>query len=120
MKHELEALIRAGNFAEARKRIRQIKVKTIARSEALTYANLAGRLGYNQLSVRMLSPIIQRDKPGTAAASNEEKVQYANGMRKLGAVSAALKILDPIDLDQCPKAALELTFCYFAQWKYDQ
>lgn len=119
MKKKIEDLIRDGNFVAAEKLLRQIKLKNIPRQDILAYANLANRCGQIKLSVKILTPIILSDKPGAQPPSSEEKAQYASGLRKLGAVSAAQEILRAIDPAQCPKAALELAFCYFNQWKYE-
>ncbi|MEK7355805.1 MAG: hypothetical protein AAB250_05120, partial [Bdellovibrionota bacterium] len=116
MIQDLENLVRSGQFAKVAEFLRSMKLGKIARMEQLAYANIATRIGDLRIALRILNPTIrgQTSEPPTP----EEKIQYANALRKLGAVSEAEEILRSIDARALPEAFLHLAFCLVSRWEY--
>jgi tetratricopeptide (TPR) repeat protein len=114
----LENLIRSGQFDEVEKQLR--KLGKVARQDAVSVANIARRINRPTLAVKILNPIVRpqdtRQDPPTAL----EKIEYAEALRRLGAVDEAWQLLTEVDADQFPQASIHRVFCLFNQWKYNE
>ena len=118
MTQEIEALVRKGEFVEARRRIRAIHLKKVPRRDALAYANLARRLDLTKLSLKILNPIVRpENRRGSSPATPEERIEYAASLRNLGAVPEAEEILGEIDAGKYPQAEFHLALCLIAGWQ---
>lgn len=118
MKQELENLIRTGQLKKAASLLKKVRLSQLSRSEALEFAKLASRVGLPQLSLKLLRPIVRGDQL-LSPATDAEKIQYANTLRKLGANPEAIEILKNVDANKNPEALLNLAYCYTVLWHYD-
>lgn len=117
MIQDLEKLVRDGQFTKAKLLIKELRISEIPRSQSLAYANIASRLGLLHVALRVLNPVIRG--PNAHEATAEEKLQYANCLRKLGAVEEAMAIIIEIQSAH-PEALLHLAFCLQSQWRYKE
>jgi hypothetical protein len=84
----------------------------------LKIANVASRINRFDIALRILNPIVRQTGNVVGEARDEEKIEYANCLRKLGAVSEAAVILERIDKAKHPIVNFYLALCCFAQWEY--
>jgi hypothetical protein len=119
MIQNLEALVRAGKFKEASEALRDIKFSQVSRQEALAYAGIAIRVGQLVIALKILNPII-RGKNLLKPATAPEEIQYANLLRRLGAIPEAQEILKNLNADNYPEVSLYLAFCHTSQWEYKE
>jgi len=116
----LEALIRAGEFAKVARAVAKLNVKKVPRAEAARFANVANRTDQSRLAMRLLFPIIHSEQREIAPANDQEKIEYADALRRAGLLNEALEILREVDFQKYPSAHLTISFCYFNEWRYDQ
>lgn len=117
---ELENLIRGGQFAEVEKRLRKMSPTKIKRQEAYAIANIARRINQPQLAVRILNPIVRPQIKDQSPATEIELIEYAESLRRLGALDEAWQLSLNIDAQKNPQVLIHQAFCLFAQWKYQE
>lgn len=115
--HELEELVRSGNFREVQRHLSQLNLKGLPREEALPIANIARRVHQNRLALKILNPIVRSTNSLDSPASPAEMIEYAESLRRVGAVTEAIRIFQSIDRTMYPQTGFHLALCYFAQWK---
>jgi hypothetical protein len=117
----LEALIRSGNLAEAKRQFATISktIKSLERKEKLKYANFARRLGLVGWALKILNPIVRPANRFAEPASVEEQIEYAACLRTEGAPREALAILKTVDLQKFPAANFQIASCLISEWRYD-
>jgi tetratricopeptide (TPR) repeat protein len=115
---EIESLIRGGKFVEAEKLIHKLDKKD--RKNAVVIANFARRISQPGLSVKILNPIVRPKYRNQDPATPSEKIEYAEGLRRLGAVDEAWHLLNEVESGLFPHADLYKVFCLFNQWKYKE
>jgi tetratricopeptide (TPR) repeat protein len=115
---ELENFIRSGQFDEVETRLR--KLGKVDRKHAVAIANIARRINRPSLAFKMLNPIVRSDDRLQAPATALEKIEYAESLRRLGAVDEAWQLLNEVDSEKHPEATVHKIFCLFNQWKYSE
>lgn len=113
----IDADIRAGRQAKARKDLTDLCRATVPREHRLRVGALSRRAGLPYLSLRLLAPHVRPAGKKIGDATPEEKAEYAAGLIYVGASGEALEILS--SLGKAPtEAALFTAFALFAQWEY--
>jgi tetratricopeptide (TPR) repeat protein len=120
MKHEFEQLLRSGRRVEVERQLLSMNLSKVPREGALTLANVASRINRHDIALRILNPIVRDQKPDQGQAKPEELLEYANCLRKLGAIDEAVSILKGIDAKRFPQVNFYLALSCFAKWQYDQ
>lgn len=116
---ELEDLVRRGLFDEVEKRLRKMSPSKVPRQDAFAIANIARRIHRPQLAMRILQPIVRSDNASLMdPPTGQEQIEYAEAVRRLGAVQEAWQILQGVDVSKFPQALIHQSFCLFNQWKY--
>lgn len=115
---KIEELIRLGRFNEADRILRKIQPSKIARQLAAPLANLARRVNRPKFAIRILNPLIRSDNSLIAPPTDTEKLEYAEALRRVGALTEALDLLRSIDTTKLPQALLYKVFCHFNKWEY--
>lgn len=119
---KLQMLVRGGHFEEVAKKLR--KLGKLERKYAAPLANIAWRINQPALAIKILNPIIRVKDKITAnrqlPPTPQEKIEYAEAIRRLGAVDEASQLLNEVDCHRYPQAALSKSFCLFNQWRYDE
>ena len=118
MIRELEELVRAGRFREAEKKLAELAPRALARKDALPLANIARRTGQFRWALAALNPIVRPAAAGVVP-TEDEKIEYAELLRQLGAQNEALQILSDVDQDRYPEALILSAFCHFSKWDYE-
>lgn len=118
LKNKLEDLIRRGQFAEVERQFNSLQLNKIVRSEACAMATIARRINRPRLVLRILGPIVRTEEQLSRPPSASEKMEYADALRRLGAVEEAHQILSEIDSVENPQVFLHRAFCNFNQWRY--
>jgi hypothetical protein len=85
----------------------------------LGYANIARRIHNFRLALAILNPVVRSANP-SLVATDEEKIEYAESLRKLGAVNEAEQMLRGVNAERNPDALLILAFCHFSKWQYHE
>ena len=114
---ELEELVRSGNFREVQRQLKKINIKQIPRDQAQAYANISRRVFDFRLALRILNPIVRAENSFQQPAIETELIEYAESLRRVGAVSEAVKILEGINRKKFPQAGFHLALCHMAQWR---
>lgn len=115
----LEELIRSGEFATVAKAIADLNGKKIPRADLARVANLANRVDQSRIALRILHPIVKRaDDDLAPVASVTELIEYAEALRRMGLLNEARAIFNQIDVSQRPSVLLNISFCYFNEWRY--
>lgn len=115
---ELESLVRAGRFDVVEDRLRKCLPSKVDRKDALALANIARRINLPYLALRILNPIVRPKMKGKPPASDSELLEYAESLRRAGALDEAWKILNGIDPELTPQVLLFRAFCLINQWRY--
>lgn len=116
---ECEAEIRAGRAQRAAHLLARLNVNEVPRELRLTFANLARRAGSLTLGLRLLTPLIHRDRNRWRdEATAAERAEYAVLLQYCGAVREALAQLEQVDARAVPEAQLYRAFCHFNRWEY--
>ncbi len=115
---KLEHLVRESRFDEAEKKLRAIR--KVDRPNAVAIANIARRINQPGLALRILGPYVRPTDLHQGAATAVEKIEYAEALRRVGAIDEAWLLLQEVDEDQNPQASIYKTFCLFNQWKYQE
>lgn len=116
MKHDIELLLRSGKRQLVERHLLSLNLSKVARAEVLPLSNAASRINRFDLALRILNPYVR----GTQGeAKPEEQIEYANALRKLGAVAEAASILERVDAKIFPQIHFYLALCNFAHWRYD-
>lgn len=117
--NQIEALIRGGDLINARKQLGELNIPQIPRELSLKFANLCRRTDLLNLGLRILAPIVRRDRKALSSeASPGELSEYAVLLQKSGAIREALWILSQIDSTKSPETLLYRSFCHFNRWEY--
>ncbi len=117
--HEFEQLLRSGRRKDVERQLLSLNLSKIPRDEMLSIANIASRINKFDIALRILNPIVRQTASGSGEARDEEKIEYANCLRKLGAVSEAAAILERIDSVKHPSVNFYRALCCFASWEYE-
>jgi tetratricopeptide (TPR) repeat protein len=115
---EIDLKIRAGQIGEARKSIKLLKIGSIPRSDIVTMANLARRVGMATWGLLLLRPILRSEKPIHPPANVAEKAIYAALLIKVGAVTEALALLKDHQEPNHPDVLLYSSYAYMERWEY--
>jgi tetratricopeptide (TPR) repeat protein len=113
---EAESLIRSGQFDQVEKQL--LKLGKIERKSALAVANIARRVNRLNMAVRILNPIVRPTDSFQDPATAQEKIEYADALRQVGAVDEAWNLLCEVRETDFPKVLFHKALCLFSQWKY--
>lgn len=117
--NRLEELIREGDFATVAKAISATNLKKIPRADAARVANLANRVDHSRLALKILHPLVKPVENAPATQPSEsELLEYAEGLRRMGLLNEAREVFGRIDVNQRPSVLLNISFCYFNEWRY--
>jgi len=114
--HDLELRIRSGGFDHVRRQLLNPRIFKCPRSIKARLSNLARRAQRPGVSLRLLHPLVHPKVKGHGQASDEEKLEYAYALQRLGAKHESFAMLE--SLRHFGKAHLALAFHHIAQWDY--
>lgn len=116
---QLENLIRKGAFKQVYSRLRKVEWRSVDRIFALRYANVANRVDQIDLAFRILHPLV-RPENRLSHPSDDEKIEFAESLRRMGLMAEAEKILSEINDERFPIVNLRLAYCMINQWRYGE
>lgn len=117
---DIETLIKAGSFTQARQKLSAVNIKKIPRFDVEKTANLAYRCNMPNLSIRILGSFMG-DRRGIHSSLNEsETAEYAIALSRLGATREAKSWLDSLKSLSGPKPLLYKSFIHITEWEYDK
>src|SRR4051812_13414597 len=117
LKNQCERLLRAGHTQIVQKMFQELQPAKIPRVHAADIANLARRAGLNNLSLKILSPIVRTQRKRARAATDTEKLSYAVSLLRVGSVVEARALLSEVGSDIHEKC-LYLGFADVTEWNY--
>ena len=115
---EVDDLIRASSLAEAISLIGTIDQKSLKRSSMAQYANLSRRLGNTTDAIKALRPYVRPKAKDPQKPTEEERIEYAMALIKLGALNEGVKIQDSVDGAAHPNKFLYASFAEITRWNY--
>jgi tetratricopeptide (TPR) repeat protein len=115
---ELDAMIRAGELATVKGILEKIYYVKIPRAFIVKIANISRRVGYHRNALRLLNPLVRPRKPIHPPASQDESVEYAIGLMRIGVVGEALKILRSVKDQNNPETLFNTALCLMTSWNY--
>jgi hypothetical protein len=114
----LEKELRSGNVEIVKKALAKINGKKIPRNSVFRVANLLRRIGHYRTALRLLAPVIHPNTALAQKASQEELVEYAANLIRLGIAGEALKILNSVQNQKVPEVLLYKAFSWVISWDY--
>ena len=94
-------------------------VKHVPRNFRIKLAQVFRRASLNDVSLRLLTPIIHcttGEEPPTA----QETVEYCFALKNIGSILEAEELLAAVPVPLEPKKLIALVHCYFSQWEYEK
>lgn len=116
----IDALINDGRLSDAKALVRPLLERKHPREELVKLANLARRAWMPEHAARLLFKIVHptEKRNVAAAATAEEKTEYATALVMLGGHREALKLLQDIDVREVPEALFARSLAHFSQWNW--
>jgi tetratricopeptide (TPR) repeat protein len=111
-------MIRKGQQGTAREILLTTQFKKIPRAQVVEFADLARRLNMPKLMLSLLKPIVRKELPLEAPATNRENSLYATALSRIGVFPEAQSILKKLDMDENAEALLFLAQNMMLQWDY--
>lgn len=115
---EVDGLIKAGRTHDAKLALKRYRDAKIPVSELKKFASLARRLGMASLGVRMLSPVVHPTGRVKSESTPEDRLEYGACLVRLGAISEARALLDPLDAKSLPWVNFIKALACFYVWDY--
>lgn len=113
VKHQIDMLITEFKLDEARKLLMGIDIDSIPASERAGYAEACRRTGLFRLSLQFMYKLIYETK----SATQDDLFEYACGLRRVGLVTEALRLLDR-RMPPSARVSLQKAFCHIQRWDY--
>lgn len=110
--------IRQGRAKSAQEELQKLCSRGVDRKYAAPIASLARRAAVADLGLRALHKIVRPTGRLPIPASDEEKLEYAACLTKIGATEESLDILESLDAAKLPDVLLFKTFNLVSQWEY--
>lgn len=114
----IDALIRGGEVANAKKKLLKIPRKQVPRLKLATYCQLFRRLQVPIIPLQILNPIVRPSQGITVRAKPDEKIEYAIALIDVGSPEEALGILQTIDTTEAPRTLISQAFAHISLWNY--
>lgn len=119
MLKQVDKLIKEGKISDARRLQRQILREPYAREDVAVMASYLRRLGEMAKAIKILHPFVFPQLQNEAPLNNDELIEYAANISRLGGSKEALRILKKIDIEKNPEAHFGYAFAYYADWRQD-
>lgn len=119
--NEMEQSIRSGDLAVAREKLQKSLEDTSLTSQRDKRLELAGfcrRLGLPLAGITLLRKEVRPSSRKGAHATEEEKIEYAGNLIRLGLTAEARNILTQIDKSKIPRGYLFEAFCDVSHWDF--
>src|SRR5687767_9650300 len=116
---DIDTLIREGNSALAKRRLREVNRNEIDRKDLAQACAMATRSGLPELAIRWLNPIVRAERKLLKPATEREKAEYAIALIRIGAQPEALGILKGLSAREHPQVLLFRAIGHFSQWDYE-
>jgi hypothetical protein len=114
-----EQELRAGKGARVARLLEGLNVARLAREQRLPLANVARRAGLTLLGLRLLGPVMHRDRNRwRTQPTSQELAEYAVLLQKCGANHEALQTLNLVDAGAVKEVHLYRSFCHFHRWDH--
>src|SRR5437879_3767278 len=113
----LENLVRSGQLTKVTSALKRLNSAKIPREHLARYANLANRVGLSRFAFRILNPIMRGEKRIAHEPMDQEKIEYAGALRRLGLIDEAMHFLQSLDSDMHPVVLLQMGFCLISEWR---
>ena len=115
---DIEDYIRSGNASAARTQLKQVAKGKIPRRDRLKLATFARRLSRPELGMQLLHRLVRPSGGVPCQATEEEKVEYAACLLRIGAGRESLEILKAVNTKLFPESLLFQAFALVSQWEY--
>lgn len=114
----LEIMVREGKFSEVKAALQKIAYSKLSRVEILHAANMAYRIHFPRLSLKILGPIIKESDPQFGKPLDLELAEYAIALCRLGATKEAKYWLNQANDQTLAKVLLYHAFICISEWDY--
>lgn len=120
--HDCDSLVKAGQVAEAAKRLSGLNTAPVPREWRLPLANLCRRTGHITLGLKLLYRVIYpaKNRAGSQPPTSGELAEYGVLLHRFGSLAESVDVLDKVDPNEAPEALLFKAFCHFNEWGYEQ
>ncbi len=116
----IDQFIKLAKFGEAQEALDKVNSKNLSRIDLVLYANLARRLGKMDDAILALRPFVRPKARDQIEATEDERLEYAMALIKIGAVNEGLKLLHDIDGNEHPNKYLYSAFARITEWNYQE
>lgn len=116
----IDIQIRSGALQSAQQELTKIYKRAIPRSHKARGAHLAWRVGLPQMGLRSLYAIVNGSRKTPPNPTDEEKIQYAVCLLKIGAIDEAGSILEGIDTSGPAEGTFYRAAFHISRWEYGE
>lgn len=111
-------------MAKARKALTELYTKKIYESykepQRVYFVSLLRRVGLSVFGIKVLQPFIYPKVKTVYQASEEEKLEYASSLVRLGVLVEADRIFDSISTDVLPIVLIRRAFLTISEWDFEK
>lgn len=114
----IDIMIRQARISEAQAALKIISPKKIPRAFSKPYADLARRVNWPLLAIKILNPIIRPKRPLHPKAQVSETALYAALLAQIGARNEARQLLLALDGSKNPEVYFYWLYILIPEWDY--
>ncbi len=114
---EIHEFLVSGQIQKAQGMLNSLPLKQLPRAWAVPFAQLCRRSGLEKGSLKILQAYLHPDNP-TVVATDEEIIEYANSLQKVGSSSEALRVLKKCENRSHPQLSWVLANLAVSEWNY--
>lgn len=115
---DAERLIVRGQIKAASEIIARAELSPNTRLETFELARIFRRMGNPENTLRMLAPVVRPKVALLKPASEDEKLEYAIALQRVGSLQEATDILESLNAETTPEALLVESVFLFSKWNY--
>lgn len=120
MLSEAERLIVRGQIKAAAQLIDKSNATPNTRLETFELARIYRRIGNPEHSLRLLAPTVRPKAQILKPATDEERLEYAIALQRVGSLLEASGIIEKINSESVPDVLLVQAVVLFSQWNYKE
>ncbi len=116
---KIESYALQGLHENCRDAFSKLDSKKIPRSLKVRFAELAFRINFPIMTLKILKPCIYPISPFAEKASDKEKMIYSSSLASLGVVRDALSVLKTVDVENEPESLFHIASTHMFDWDYE-
>jgi tetratricopeptide (TPR) repeat protein len=116
--HSIDKLIRTGHHGQAAQLLDEVLATRIPRPHLFEVAGLCRRLSRSQTGIALLNPLVRPSEKKPVEATEEERIEYAACLIRLGGLNEAFRLLESVSPERHASSLLFRGFAHIARWDF--